>query len=596
VALNLGPPKGPVRYKYVDAVHNDDFPEFGVTGPFATGKSYMMVDKIGRRSSLYPGSNILLARGTLTSLKDSTIPLMRKRIGAIFKHENMQEAVFRLPPEEDPLTGTPVESTVTGVGLDRVDLEQLLTSTAFSFVGMEEADEIPVKAHDMVLERARQLVFHKYKKVYHLCMHLASVWGNAIGRVMSPDEVYQILLADPRNAVGQRQLEYDGPMPGRTQVFSIWNPKPDDLMWQRFVGVPYPFPRPTPEWVQRNVGVREVHKDPETLINDHFEFQAGSIVKLPDGSRSFCAFHDIDKGTVKLVDGRVIDQEQAGLIVQRNCIYVFDWENESRDYKAVENSYLMQDQAMRKRHQKGEFHAREGRVFRNFVDEYVELGGHKLHYPGKERILRQAAAAHLRIIGGLDQGGAHSTAFLLCLYLPRTKTLLAFHEYVHSDESARSSAYDLQAALGNLPGVEYLVGYDPAMNHRIFDEDSEKRQVDNYTEVIGEENMLPGARGEEAFDEVVDMLDPIETFIGDEAKPRFLVFDNCVQAIDVLNTLSWKMVRHQRNDWRVDLGDAIKIAVSMVANDNIGVDAQVNIEELSKPKLVYRPRGRGTRN
>ena len=586
--VNLGPPKGPVKYKYVDAVHNDDFPEMGVTGAFATGKSNMMVDKIGRRASMYPGSNILLARGTLTSLKDSTIPLMRQRIGAIFKHENMQEAVFRLPPEEHPLYGTSVESTVTGVGLDRADLEQVLTSTAYSFVGMEEADEIPIKAHDMVIERARQLVFHKTKKVYHLCMHLASVWGRAVGRVMSPEEVYEILLGDPRNSVGQNELRYDDPMPGRTQVFSIWNPKPDDLMWQRFVGVPYPFPRPTPEWVERNVGVRETHTPPEVLRQDRFEFQAGSIVKLADGSRSFCAYHDLDKGTVKLVDGRTIDHEQAGLIVQRNCIYVFDWENESRDYRAVENSYLMQDQAMRKRHQKGEFQPREGRVFRNFQDEYVELGGHKMRNPGKERILRQASGSHLRVVGGLDQGGAHSTAFVLFLYLPRSKTLIAYNEYVHAGESARSSAYDLQAAL--LPGVDYLVGYDPAMNHRIFDEDSAKRQVDNYMEAIGEENMLPGARGEGAFDEVVDMLDPIETFVGEEAKPRFLVFDNCVQTIEVLNSLSWKMVRHQRNDWRVDLGDAIKIAVSMVANDNVLLDNQVDAEELTKPRLVYRPR------
>jgi len=587
--LDLGPPKGPVKYKYVDAVHNDDFPEMGVTGPFATGKSNMLVDKMGRRLSLFPGTNALLARATLTSLKDSTIPLMRQRIGSIFKHENLQEAVFRLDKEEDPLTGLPVESTVTGIGLDRSDLEQVLTSTAFSFIAMEEADEIPVKAHDMVLERARQIVFHKYKKVYHLCMHLASIWGNAIGRAISPDEVYRILIADPRNSVGQKELQFDDPMPGKTQVFSIWNPKPDDIMWQRFVGVPYPFPRPTPEWVERNVGVREVHTEPSELIEDHFEFQAGSIVKMPDGSRSFAAYHDMDKGTVKLVDGRVIDQEQAGLIVQRNCIYVFDWENQSRDYRAVENSYLMQDKAMRKRHQKGEFQPREGRVLRNFVDEYVELGGHKMRYPGRDRILRQASANNIRVIGGLDQGGSHSTAFLLCLYLPRLKSLIAFDEYVQSGESSRSTAYDLQAAL--LPGIEYLIGYDPAMNHRLFDEDSEKRQIDNYMETIGEENMLAGARGEEAFDEVVDMLDPIETFIGEESRPRLLFFDNCVQAIETANSLTWKMVRHQRNDWRVDMGDALKIAVSMVANDNIFFDNQVSTEELTKPRLVYRPRG-----
>ena len=87
------------------------------------------------------------------------------------------------------------------------------------------------------------------------------------------------------------------------------------------------------------------------------------------------------------------------------------------------------------------------------------------------------------------------------------------------------------------------------------------------------------------------MLDPIETFIGEESRPRLLFFDNCVQAIETANSLTWKMVRRQRNDWRVDMGDALKIAVSMVANDNIFFDNQVSTEELTKPRLVYRPRG-----
>lgn len=576
--LRLDPPKGPIAAKYIDFRDNDDFPEIGFVGPFATAKSTSAVDRLLRRASSYPGSNILIARATLTSLKDSTIAKMRQRIGVAFDSENLQEAVFRLPKVEHPVSGNPVESIVKGIGLDRNDLEQVLKSTEYSTVLLEEANEISSEAHDMVQERSRQRIYHSHQKVYHLCMRLALRWSEAAGRRLTPEDVYQILLDDPRNPVGQEQLAYEHPMPGQTVVGAIWNPVGNDHTWARYVGVSYPMPKPTPEWVSDNVGVREVHVDAEELIEDHFEFQAGSIVKLDDGSRSFAAKHMPDG--VKLIDGRVVPRNQASLIVQRYCIYAFSHENESRDYRNVENTYLMTNKKMRKRHMHGEVDVREGRVFPNFVDDFVKVGGHVLPYPGKDRLARSG----YRVVAGIDQGGAHATAIVMGVYAPQTETLIIFDEYVRNGASAKASAYDAQAMM--LPGCDHTWGYDPAMEARVFDEDADKRTIDNYIEVLGD-NVLPGARGDAAYDEVIQLLDIHDSFIGAQPMPKLIVFDNCFQVRETLEKLTWRMIRHQRNNWMVDVGDAIKIMVSMVQRGM--VNYQVLAED-SESRLAYNER------
>lgn len=577
--LRLDPPKGPIAAKYCDFRDNDDFPEIGFVGAFATAKSTSAVDRLLRRASEYPGSNILIARATLTSLKDSTIAKMRQRIGVAFDSENLQEAVFRLPKREHPITGLPVESVVKGIGLDRADLEQVLKSTEYSTVLLEEANEISSEAHDMVQERSRQRIYHASRKVYHLCMKLAQRWSRLAGRTLTPEDAYEILLADPRNPVGQEQLGYDHPMPGQTVVGAIWNPVGNDQTWARYVGVPYPMPKPTPEWVEKNVGVREIHVDPTELIDDRFEFQAGSIVRLKDGSRSYAA-RDLGAEGVRLVDDRVVPRAEAGLIVQRYCIYAFPHENESRDYRNVENTYLMANKGLRRRHMHGEVDVREGRIFANYVNDYVKVGGHVLPYPGKDRLARSG----YRVVAGIDQGGAHATAIVMGVYAPQTETLLIFDEYVRNGSSAKTSAYDAQGMM--LPGSEHIWGYDPAMEARIFDENADKRIIDNYIEVLGD-NVLPGARGDAAYDEVVQLLDIHDSFIGSQPMPKLIVFDNCYQVRETLEKLTWKMVRRQRDNWMVDVGDAIKIMVSMVQRGM--VNYQVLAED-HESRLAYNDR------
>ncbi len=127
------------------------------------------------------------------------------------------------------------------------------------------------------------------------------------------------------------------------------------------------------------------------------------------------------------------------------------------------------------------------------------------------------------------------------------------------------------------------------MEARIFDENADKRHIDNYIQVIQVPHgdmFLPGARGDEAFDEVVQMLDRHENFIGRPPLPRLLVFENCEYTRATLRSLEWKQVRHGRDDWRVDLGDAIKIMVSMIRTNMVHVDTGAT-EHAFQPSYAY---------
>lgn len=585
ISLDLDPPTGPIRFKYVDFVMNDDFPEIGIVGPFATAKSTAAVDRLARRGIEYPGSNILIARGTLTSLKDSTIDKLRQRIGVLFEgRENLQEAIFRFPKQPHPVTGHPVESVVNGIGLDRADLEHVLKSTEYSTVHLEEADEIPSDAHDMVQERSRQQIWHRSKTVKTMCEDLALLWSRYAHKTLTWEDVYQILLSDELNKIGELQLPYDHPMPGSTVVSASWNPHGNDHVWSRYVGVSYPHPAPTEDWVRDNVGVREVHVPPSILREDRFEFRAGALVWYLDESggmrRSYSQFHDVPNKRVTLVDGQTLPDSKVGLTVQRYCIYAFSWENRSKDHKNVENSYLMANEQMRLRHQHGHVDQREGRVMPNYVDDLFDRGGHLLPEVSRERIARSGNL----IVGGVDHGGDHATAIVLAMYLPKQRSLIFFDEMVKSGQSAYANAVELQQMM--IPGSEHVIGYDPAMNARVFDKDADHRIIDNYIEVLGDV-MVPGARGDLAFDELVEMLNFREDFMDSSRRgpaPRVFVTENCTQIRKTFLNLQWNDVRRKRHLWMVDVGDAAKIAASVVKKGYADAgEVQVDLT----PKFAY---------
>lgn len=583
-AVDLSLPAGPIRQVYADAVHNDDFPELGMVGPMAGGKSSAAVDRLARRALDYPGIQQVLARDTLVNLKASTLVRFRQRLGALFLpqnggSENLQEALFRFPPAPHPVTGDITQSVVKGIGLDRVDLENVFKSTEYGGGHLDEADQISSDAHDMFLERSRQEFYHRNKTVMDLCMVLAERWSRYSPKPVMPEDVYQILLDDPLSRIGERQMSRDHPMPGVPTISASWNPSGNDHTWARYVGKPYPYPAPDEAWVKHFMGVREVFTPGSVLREDRHRLRAGAFVKVGD-KRGYVQAHDPVKGVVTLVGGEQVPHEQVGLTLQRNCLYFFPHHNLSRDHVNVENTYLMASTELRRKHQLGHVDPKTGRVLPAFVNEPLEAGGHILPEISIERISR---AGNL-IVGGLDHGGDHATAFVMAMYLARSNTLIFFDEMVKSGESAYANAEEVRQML--VPGCEHLIGYDPAMNARIFDRDADRRIVDNYLEVLGP-IMVEGARGDPAFDELQEMLEFKDDFGLRGPMPNVMVTENCVHIRKAFQELMWEDVKRKRHKWIVDVGDAGKIAASVVKR------GYTNIQQgavASGPRYAYATR------
>lgn len=580
----LSPPSGPIKYKYSDFVTNDDFPEIGIVGPMSSAKTSAAMDRLIRRGMEYPGSNQLLARATLVALKDSSIIRLRQRGQGIFDpsvggSENTQEGLFRFPKAAHPVTGAMVQSTITGIGLDRADLDVVFKSTEYAGGHLDEANEIPSDAHDFFQERCRQEIWHATRTVKDYCMRLATVWSEVSGKVLAWMDVYNILLDDPLNKVGELQLPPDHPEPGWTTVGASWNPVGNDHTWDRYVGVPYPMPAPSEQWVRDFVGVREVYVEPRELRDDHHTFRAGALIRLPDGSRNYTAKHE--GGVVTLVDGSQYPDDQVGLVLQRYCIYAFGHENMSRDHRNVENTYLMVNKKMRKQHQHGHVDVREGRVTPAFVNEPLEYGGHIVPAIDMDRIARSGSL----VVGGLDHGGDHPTAFVQGLWISHMNTIIIFDEYVQSGLSAFANATRIKER--TIHGLSMVIGYDPAMNARTFDREANHRIIDNYIEVMGNQ-FVPGTAGPVAFDDLGRALEVQDSFLTDRPPvPGILVTENCEQVIHTMQNLTWKMVQNQRGNWMVDVGDALKLMRSVVKQGYAGRGASHVVAE---PKLAYSDR------
>lgn len=584
--LSFDPPQGVIKFKYVAVRDNEDFPEEAVIGPVSTAKSSMLIDFLMRRAFDYPGSNALLARATLKALRDSTLVRLNQRWGSVFLEmggsQNENQGIYRLPPVTHPVTGGKTQSMIRAIGLDRTDLEHTLRSAEFATSAMEEADEIPTDAIDMVQFRSRQQIFHRTKTVEDLCIKLSQQWGG-----LHPDDVYFILKSDKRHAVGQGQLPMDHPMPGETVMKLAWNPMGDIPVWQRMVGLPYPDPNPTPDWVKSHIGVREVRVPYEKHSERHYRFMAGSIVMLKNGKRRFAARHDEDKGVVYLVPDLKdpgapvkVPVEDTTLIVQRNTIYVFPHENESRDFRNDERSFLAQNEGLARQFFLGASTDRNKRVFPDYVDDYVENGGHLVRWPGK----RIVADKKWPIIGGLDKGGRHAHATTAAIVAPETGRAIIYAEYVRTGVGARDHALDSQALI--LPGNGGVTwGYDPSLDARRYDTDAEYRTIEEYEEVLGEGALFHGTRGDEGFELVQRLLMPYAGNIGEKSAPRLLVFDNMKHVREALLRLTWRMVDRERDNYLVDVGDAIKYMASVLHQVSTLDDVP---PEIFTPRLAYR--------
>lgn len=553
--INLGLPEGPIAAKYADFRDNEDFIGTLFVSPYAGSKSTALVDAILKTAVDYPGCRMLLAGSALTDLKRSTIPKLQERIGLAIESENKNEAVYRFPHFPHPLTGAIVQSELRAFGVDRNDIEEVMKSTEWFRVFIEEANTVSSDAHDVVMARARQFAFHRTLKVEHLVIDRSRLWG------VSFEDAYELMRNAEGHPVKQFDLGLDDPMPGNNLVKCVMNPHGNDHVWMRYVGLPFPERGVTPAWADEHIGPREYYftkKDRDEIMAPLI---LGNLVVNATGERAYV--READKQTVTLMDGRTWADEQTTLVLQLYTIYGFPDENWSRNFANHQNALLMRNSGLRKRTFAGVVDTRSGLVFPNFIPRPVTEGGHVMPWPEK------GLPRGYNGVGGVDQGGAHSTAAVMALLTRETKTAIIFHEYVKSGLSAKQSAYDIASSVP--PGMQMRWGADPAMWARDYTENTTTTHAQKYIDA-GLSPFEPGKKGDEAFDDVLDALEFIDSFIHRKRQAHLYVFENCEQVIHAMSSVTWHDIRHGRQKWIVDMADAIKLMVSVVNRATLGAD------------------------
>jgi hypothetical protein len=459
------------------------------------------------------------------------------------------------------------------IGADRVDIEEMLKSTEWFRVFFEESNTVPAKAIDIGLLRARQFCFHRDLKVHHFVNKKAVEWG------VDESEAWEILRTDPLNAINQFDLSLDDAMPGMNLIKCTANPDGNNHIWQRFVGIPYPEQGYSREWTKKNIGVREFAYDYESRHEINVPLLAGNLVQDEDGNRGYVkslSSYALDAvADVTLIGGRVVSGTKLSLILQ---VYTRPSHNEENLSRSVPNQQaaLLTSKDIRLATFGGKMDTRSGLVFPTFDPRYVKDGGHVLPRPDDG-----VPSGHIGI-GGLDQGGGHATSAVLGFITKGAPTrIVFFDEYVKSGQSAKDTAYELKDMIPyQLNSMRW--GADPSMWNSKYVESTTYTHAQKYFQA-GLDLVL-ASKGDAAYDDVLDWLSVYDSWIERKPMPRFFVWDNCTQIIEAMQQLTWEDVRHSRHKWIVDLGDAIKYAVSII-NKNDSVSGS-NVPEI-RSKLVY---------
>ena len=79
-----------------------------------------------------------------------------------------------------------------------------------------------------------------------------------------------------------------------------------------------------------------------------------------------------------------------------------------------------------------------------------------------------------------------------------------------------------------------------------------------------------------------------ESFIGNHS-PRIVVVDTCDYIRVTMRELTWHMVDHERTNFRVDVGDSVKYAVSMRKQKLVDTKPRSaqDYENMFKANLAY---------
>lgn len=550
----IGLPKGEsLRRKYIEFRDSDAFTEMGWAGLVNLGKTHALVDCGFRRMMDYPSMNVILSRDTAKSLRESSIKTFKSRLGDnLLPRSNNNELIYETPKEPHPVTGDMVASSLVGIGLDRTDLDETFRSKEYGTSLIDEGNTVETRAHDIILSRLRQKVYHKRLTILDQVMDSSKTWK------VSPEIAYDAMLACPRNPVGLDQLPLDHPMPAKQIQRTVWNPAPNEMIWDRYVGVAYPNPHPTVEWVNKYVGIREKLIDNETLRIDRYEFIVGDYVYIDRMIRGSIQSFDERTKTAKIF-GMLerIEYERIELLLQRRCLFGFTHENKSRVVENDKIMYFMEDKSLRNRIKRGAGDRHDGRIFPEFRDDDVSMGGHTIEVD--PAILKLATIGY----GGVDQGGGHATSIPVAAYIPSINGLLIYDGHSRSGEPAASSAQRAKEMV--LPHFsEFWWGYDPSMEAKEYGRDLEYSLIQEYWDVLGEGNMIAGEKGDAVFDYVNSLLQYREADVLFKKKPmpRLLIDNKLEEWIEMLSKVTWKHNRINKHEW-VDMADSVKVMCSV---------------------------------
>lgn len=541
----LSVPAGPLADKYLDFVRNEQFKEMAFIGPWNTSKSTALVDWLILSGLEYPGANLVLTRAKLSDLRRTTLTKYLSRAGKVLVEDyNKNEAVIQFPE----INGE--QSVLYMFGLDRHDLREVLKSFEPFRAAIEESNEVPHDAFDMLLGRLRQKVEHRERTNRWLVYNLASKWH------VTPARVQEIM--------GFTDAQLNEKHLGKNQLKHVFNPEGNDHTWKRMVGIPYPTREEMgPAWVKKHVGKREFVLKPDEYGD--YQFSPGNYVELEDGSRHFVAGEakDSDSGNrmVELVDGTLVPRDTVSFVGQRASVFAFTRENWSRNVDADENFLYMSDPTIREKYYEAKVDTKTGLVFPEFDRmKHVVIGMKDL-----DRVPK-----HLRVTVSVDQGFRHPTAALMAVEVMKPRNaILILREYLVSGRSAMDNAYQVKGLVP--PGIEEVTYWaDPSMWR--MEPTSMSSVADEYMQ-SGVPLMKADNQLESTIDQAKKMLSPLPDIFTGTEHPRVFVSEDCEQLIYALEACEYRHLASARDNWVVDMVDAFRYLMSGVQKQQ-GMDTE----------------------
>ena len=482
-------PKG-MSGKYYDFLTNENYTEMAFLGGFGTAKTDCLVTSIIRDCLEYPGSVMLLARNQLATLKRTTLPDLLRKAGNLVVNHNKTDSVIYFPEVKDH-EGNVKQSIVYCMGLETGDYVQKLKSLQPFRIYIDEADKIPEEVVNMCVLRMRQKVYHR-----------------------------------------------ETGKPGKNQIKLVANDEGNNWLWRRFVGKPHPGKNNSPEWVEENVGIREIRLNPQVPE----DVWPGDIAEY--GRNRYFVSEVTDDGDVYLKGKEEPTRFDRIVVVgQRYCVYAFAFENKSLNQQAIRNARFVSG-AMRDKYVFGRVDTQEGLLFPEFDPQVGIIEVQEILY-------------ETRIVVGIDVGFDHPTA---AVALARTDDgrVIVVEEYEQRGFSSVENAHEIKDMVANYERVRFFG--DPSMWNT--DPRMPGESVARDYQRAGINPLRKANRNRElSIDRIKNYLRPEITYQNPEGMPKLLVQENCQRTIHMLGSIRWEDFKRKRND---DLLDALRYAVMSV--------------------------------